>query len=403
MPKNRAPDRGQAMNARFPFALLLACLLAALLPLAARSAAPHAPPAVTVAPVLVKDVAPSSSYIGRVVAIQSVKVVPRVTAFIENVPVRQGSDVKAGEVLFQLQKTQYQAALQSAQAKLTSAKAALAQAQSTYERVARLHHQGFEAQSNLDQATATRDQDQAAVLAAQANVTQAALDLSYCTIVSPIDGRIGAVTLTKGNLVTPSTPALATVNQLDPIRVVFSVSNRQVVSARQNARASPGKGGAGLVVGLVLPDGAKYRQTGRIAFVDNAVDPATGTVSIYADFPNPQRLLLPGAFVDVKVRRAQPEQRPLVPVEALQTDQNGSFVLLVGPDNKVKQQKVTLGRQVAQNYIVNTGLSGGERVIVAGVQKVKPGETVRPVPEPPPTQAEAQPGAAPSPPSRQGT
>ncbi len=352
------------------------------------------PPAVTVAPIVVKDVAPVYSFIGHVIAIQSVQVVPRVTAFIENIPVKQGSDVKAGQVLFELQKTQYQAALQSARANYDSAQAGYRQAQPAYDRAARLNTQGFEAQANLDQAKATRDQDQANVLAAQASVAQAVLNLSYCTIVAPIEGRIGAVTLTKGNLVTPSTPALATVNQLDPIRVVFSVSDRVLVSTKQKTGATQDQIAAGLTLNLELPDGSKYKQPGKIAFLSNQVDTATGTVAVYADFPNPDRLLLPGAYETVQVRRAKPQERPLVPVAALQTDQNGSFVLLVGQDNKVKQQTVTLGRQLAQDYIVEKGLTGGERVIVAGVQKVKPGETVNPVAAPAPPEAAAQSGGS---------
>lgn len=355
---------------------------ALLVSLAAATAVPAfgapPPPAVTVATVQVQNVAPNYSYIGRVTAIQSVQVVPRVTAFIDDVPVKQGSDVKAGEILYQLQKSQYQAALTAAQAQLESAQAGVKNAQLAYDRALRLNKQGFEAQSDLDQATANLQQAQASVLSARANVQQAALNLSYCTIVSPIDGRIGVVTLTKGNLVTPTTPALATVNQLDPIRVVFSVSDNDVVSAEKSTSATQDQIAAGLVVHLTLPDGSQYKLPGKIAFLSNQVDTQTGTVSVYADFANPQKLLLPGAFVNVDVRRSKPEEHPLVPVAAVQTDQKGSYVLVVGGDNKVKQQPVTLGRQLAQNEIVNTGLSGGERVIVAGVQKVRPGETVNP-------------------------
>ncbi len=202
--------------------------------------------------------------------------------------------------------------------------------------------------------------------------------------------EIGAITLTKGNLVTPSTPALASVNQLDPIRVVFSISDRVVVGALQKSGATQDKLAAGLTLDLLLPDGSKYPQAGKIAFLSNQIDTATGTLSIYGDFGNPQRLLLPGAYVTVKVRTTKPQERPLVPAEALQTDQSGSFVLVVGADNKVKQQSVTLGRQMEQAYIVQTGLSGGERVIIAGVQKAKPGETVNPQLAPPPPQAAAQ-------------
>jgi membrane fusion protein, multidrug efflux system len=165
------------------------------------------PPVVVVAPVAVRDVAPTETFIGRVTAIQAVQVVPRITAFIDDVPVKQGGDVKAGQVIYQLQKSEYEAALQSAQAQLSSANAALQLAQLAYERATKLNQQEFAAQATLDQARATRDQDQANVQAAQANVTQAQLNLSYCTISSPITGRIGAVALTKGNLVTPSTVA----------------------------------------------------------------------------------------------------------------------------------------------------------------------------------------------------
>ncbi|HET6183817.1 MAG TPA: efflux RND transporter periplasmic adaptor subunit [Acetobacteraceae bacterium] len=352
------------------------------------------PPAVVVAPVAVENVAPSSSFVGHVQAIQSVAIVPRVTAFIEQEPVKQGSDVKKGEVLFELQKAQYQAAVEQAQAQLDSANAALKNAQLQYQRAAQLAHQGFEAQSNLDQAIATRDQDQANVLAAQASLAEAALNLSYCTIVAPIDGRIGAIAPTVGNLVTPSTPAMVTINQMDPIRVVFPVSDRQIVSVQQQTGASVDKIAAGLAVTLTLPDGKPYAQAGRIAFLGNEVSTETGTVSVYADFPNPDRLLLPGSYVTVNVRRAQPQERPVVPVASVITDQQGSYVLVVDSNDVVQQQPITLGWQVAQNYIVEKGLTGGERVIVAGMQKVRPGERVAPQLARPQATAQTGPGAA---------
>lgn len=372
---------GAAINRALKTCVEFLLVLLAPIAMTARAAPPL--PAVTVTPVALQDVAPVYSFIGHVAAIQSVEIVPRVTAFIDSVPVSEGSDVKAGEVLFRLQQTQYQAALDAAKAQLASAQAAVKQSSIAYERAAKLNKQGFEAQANLDKAIATRDQDQASVLAARAAVVQAALNLSYCTITSPIDGRIGAVTLTKGNLVTPSTKALATVNQLDPIRVVFSVSDQVVVGVERKSGATPQQIAATLAVNLRLPDGSMYNHPGKIVFQGNEVDPATGTVSVYADFPNPKRLLLPGAYVNVELHSATPEERPLVPAEALQTNQHGSFVLIVGPDDKVKQQPVTLGRQIAQNFIVDKGLSGGERVIIAGVQKVKPGEKVAPVVAPP--------------------
>lgn len=352
--------------------LLLTCRAAL-----AQGAAPPAP-AVQVAQVQVRNVAPVFSFVGHVEAIQSVQVVPRVTAFIEREPAPQGSDVKAGDVLFELQKAQYEAGVQAAQAQLASANAALLNAEAEFARANQLNHQGFAAQSQLDQATATRDQDRANVLAAQANLAQAKLNLDYCTITSPIEGRIGVINLTVGNLVTPSTPALATVNQMDPIRVVFSVSDRDFVSVQQRSGTTVQKMAEGLTLQLTLANGATYAQAGRISFIDNQVDPRTGTVGVHADFPNPDRLLVPGGYVTVNVRRAQPEERPLVPVAAVQNEQAGSYVLVVGPDNKVAQKRVELGEQLAQDYIINGGLSGGERVIVEGIQKVHPGDTVNP-------------------------
>jgi membrane fusion protein, multidrug efflux system len=357
---------------------------------AAPAAAPARPaPAVMVAPVQVRNVAPSYSFIGHVLAIQSVQIIPRVTAFIDAEPAQQGADVKAGQVLFELQKAQYQAAVQAAQAELASGNAAQKQAQLAYDRAAQLNRHGVEAQANLDRAAATLAQAQAQVLGAQASVTQAALNLSYCTIVSPIDGRIGAITLTQGNLVTPSTAALATVNQMDPIRVVFAVSDRMLVDAEQKTGASEDKIASHLVVGLVLPDGSPYKQTGKISFLNNQVDPRTGTVSVYADFPNPDHLLLPGSYVSADVRRAEPQEKPVVPVAAVQQDQSGSYVLTVGADGTVNQQPVELGEQIAQDFIVNKGLSGGERVIVEGVQKVRKGEKVSAQTMPAPSQSSA--------------
>jgi len=330
------------------------------------------PPSVVVSPVTEQNIAPSFSNIGHVIAIQSVKIVPRVTAFIDEVDFQQGSNVKTGQVLFTLQKAQYEAAQQTAMANLASAQAALENAQLVYERAANLKATGFEAQSSLDSALATRNEDQANVMSAQANLAAATLNLSYCTITAPIDGRIGAVALTKGNLVTTTSGTLATINQLDPIRVQFAVSTDSpiLVAAQEDPSQSP------FTISLDLPDGKPYPVKGKIAFLDNQVDSNTGTVNVYADFANPKGLLLPGAYVNVDTAPARAQEALLVPVSAVQTDQNSSFVLIVGPDNKVAQRSVTLGEQIAQNFIVKSGIKLGDRVIVDGIQKVKAGQTV---------------------------
>jgi membrane fusion protein (multidrug efflux system) len=368
---------GAAGVVKVYFLLAAAVLLAGQAP--ARAAAPAgATPAasVVVAPVVAQNIAPSTSNIGHVIAIQSVKIIPRVTAFIDDVNVQQGSKVKTGQVLFTLQTAQYQAALQTAQANLASAQAAEQNAELVYERGARLNSTGFEAQSSLDQAEATRNEDQANVLSATATVANAQLNLSYCTITAPIDGRIGAVSLTKGNLVTTTTGTLATINQLDPIRVVFSVSSNSPILAAVEGSGPAEDAGAKFNVSIDLPDGGHYPYTGKIAFLDNQVNSSTGTVNVYADFQNPKSLLLPGAYVSVLTSPAQAQEALMVPVAAVQTDQNSEFVLLVGQDNKVVEQKITLGPQIGQNFVAQSGLKLGDKVIVDGIQKVKIGDVV---------------------------
>jgi membrane fusion protein (multidrug efflux system) len=351
-----------------------ACL--AVLTVLAAPALADQPPSVVVTPVITANIAPSTSNIGHVIAIQSVKLVPRVAAFIDQVNVAQGAAVKAGDVLFTLQPAQYQAALQTAQANLASAQAALANANLVYERASRLNATGFEATSSLDSDIATRNEDQANVLSAQASLANAKLNLSYCTITAPINGRIGAVTLTKGNLVTTTSGALATINQLDPIRVVFSVSSNSPILAAMQSSAGQHNAANPFTVHLDLPDGSPYQYAGKIAFLDNQVDSTTGTVNVYADFPNPQNLLLPGAYVNVASAPEQPQEALLVPVAAVQTDQSSSYVLIVDANNIVRQQTITTGEQIGQNFVVKSGVAVNDRVIIDGIQKVKIGQPV---------------------------
>jgi membrane fusion protein (multidrug efflux system) len=335
------------------------------------------PPSVGVTPVITQNIAPSFSNIGHVVAIQSVKIVARVTAYIDVVNFQQGSAVKAGQLLFSLQPEQYQAALLMAQAQLASAQAAVANAQLVVDRATALRATGFEAQSMLDANNATRSEDQANVLAAQAAVATAKLNLSYCTITAPIDGRIGAVALTEGNLVSSSTGTLATINQLNPIRVEFSVSaDSPILTAFQSDPSEQQ-----FDISIDLPNGQPYPIKGKIAFLDNQVDTNTGTVNVYADFGNPKGALLPGAYVNVQTAPSTPQEVAMVPVAAVQADPKGSFVLVLEAGNKVVETNVTLGDQIDQNFIVKSGISPGQQVVIDGIQKVKNGEVVSPTVE----------------------
>ncbi|WP_207459019.1 efflux RND transporter periplasmic adaptor subunit [Azospirillum sp. SYSU D00513] len=362
-------------------AVLLAALIACGPVLAQTGAPAGPPPAVTTVPVQARDVAPTAEFIGRIEAIQSFEARPRVEGFLREVAFSDGQDVKAGDLLYVIEPGPYEAVLASARAQLTRAEASLRQAEQSYQRVEELRGRGNVSQAQLDEAIAARDIAQADVLAARAAVQTAELNLSYTRIASPIDGRIGTTAVTVGNLVTPSTGALANVVQLDPIRVVFSVSDRDLMAVQQQHEGlSPQELVKRYVPRLRLANGADYAQEGRVEFVDNRVDPATGTIAIRAVFPNPQRSLLPGQFVTVLIRPEQTERRPVVPVAAVQQDREGRFVLVLDAENRVSQRRIEPGAQMEQMLAVEKGLQEGETVILDGAQKVRPGMVVQPSP-----------------------
>ncbi len=376
---------------------VVAAWLAAMLGLAA--AAPL--PAVVVTPVMVRNVAPTTSFIGRVQAIQSVAITARVQAFVEKIDFKEGGLVKARQTLFELQRGPYQASLEAAQGALDKAIATQKNAQIIYARDSRLAPGSVVSQAQLDTDVANRDAADADVVSARANVETAAINLSYTTLLSPIDGRIGRAAYTQGNLVGPTSGALATVVQVDPIRVVFSVADRDVIGALQKTGQSQSQLPSQVVLHLQLANGQAYPQQGRVEFIDNQVDAATGTVAVWGLFANPGGLLIPGGFASVEVRAAKPQNQPLVPVQAVQNDQQGRFVLLVDPGGTVRQQTVTLGRQLGQDWIVTAGLKGGEQVIVQGLQKVKAGQQVTAVQQSRQTPAGTAPEQASAPASSQ--
>jgi membrane fusion protein (multidrug efflux system) len=338
------------------------------------------PPAVTVVPAKSQDITRSAEFIARVAAIQSVDIRPRVEGFLQQIAFKEGQDVKQGDLLYVIEPDQYQAALASAQANLQGAQASLQQAEQNLARNQELRQRGNVAQATLEQAQAQRDTAAAQVKAAQAAVQTAQLNVDYTRITAPIDGRIGATSATIGNLVGPTTGVLATIVQLDPIRVVFSVNERDLLRVKERSGgANQEEINARFVPSLKLPDGSTYGETGRVDFVDNRVDPATGTVAVYASFPNPQRTLLPGMLVTAVIRPEQPQRAITVPLAAVQQDRQGKFVLVVDNDDRVVQRRIEVSGQVGQQWVVTSGLQEGENVIVEGLQKVRPGQQVRPV------------------------
>jgi membrane fusion protein (multidrug efflux system) len=370
------------IRAATPVSGALACLLMLTAPAAVAQTPPGGPPpAVTTQEVRTADVTPSSEFVGRTEAPKSFDARARVTGFVERVAFDEGQDVDEGQLLYVIEQAPYEAQLSQAEAQLRRAQAQLKEAEQDYRRTRELAGRGNISQASLEEALATREGAAADVQAAEATVREARLNLGYTEIHSPIAGRIGATQVTKGNLVGPDSGVLANVAQLDPIRVVFSVSDRDLLEVQRRFGArSPAELVGRFTPTLELADGQPYGQAGRIAFVDNRVDPATGTVTVRAEFPNDDRILLPGQYVTIHVRPEQTSERPVVPVTAIQRDRQGPFVLVVGPDDRVETRRVELGTQVGQTFAISEGLRAGETIIVQGQQKVRPGMAVDPTP-----------------------
>lgn len=354
-----------------------------------------APPEVETAAVALAPVTRHSEFVGTVAAIQQVNLMARVEGFLDAVSFTEGSFMNAGDTAFQIEKDSYQAALDSAQAALQSAHAAVAGAQAnltqadlTLKRQQELLRTRNVPQSTVDQAQATRDaadatvkQAQAQVAQAQAQVETAQLNVSYTDVKTPIAGRIGRAQVTVGNLVSPSSGPLATVVQTDPIRVVFSISDRDylaVVNVLKPNDQGFTAGAGEFQPRLRLPDGTDYAEAGKIAFLDNTIDPSTGTIAVYAEFPNPHLQLVPGQFVSVTVQVGKTESLPVVPAAVVQQDRDGAYVFVLDQTNHAVIRRVTLGIRVGTDWSIASGLAQGEVVIVSGIQRIAAGMVVSP-------------------------
>ena len=348
------------------------------------------PPAVEVAAVVSKPVDQPARFIGTIEAIESVDLKARIEGFLEQVAFEQGTMVERGQLLYQIEQAPFQASLTSAEGQLAAAradldgaKAALEDKQADFERQSALIKKGDTSQTAFDQSKAARDEAQADVEKAQASVQQAEasvatakINLDYTTIKSPIAGRIGATAVTVGNLVNSASGTLATVVQLDPIRAVFSIPSAERVRLIAATRVDAKDARALFVPRLILPTGEEYPYPGKIAFSDNQVDASTGTVAIYADFPNPDQVLLPGQFVSAVVHRAEPKRLPTVPATAIQRTRDGEQVYVVDTDNRVKLRAISDTTRTGDEVAVGKGLREGELVVVSGMQKIKAGMVV---------------------------
>jgi len=350
-------------------------LCSAAIGLAACSPNPDSKPAAAGGPppaeVVVQTVSPGAAHItqdlpGRLQAVRSAQVRARVEGVVEKRLFVEGSEVKAGAPLFQIDPRAYRASADAARADVQAARLIV-------ERYQSLLPMKAVSQQDHDAAVARLKQTEAAL-------ARASIDLENAFVSAPISGRIGRALVTEGALVGrgESTP-LATIEQLDPIYVNFTQSENDLFALRQSLKRGQLSAADSAKVELLLPDGSVYPQPGKLMFSDQAVDPNTGAVLLRAEFPNPKRELLPGSFVRIRFPQARIDKALRVPQRAVQMNSTGPFVLLVNDDNKVVPQPIVTGAMSGDQWIVNQGLQEGMRVIVDGLQKAKPGATVKPV------------------------
>lgn len=319
---------------------------------------------------------------GRVAAIRTAEVRARVTGIVERRLYREGSDVRQGQPLFQIDPLPLRATLDAATGALRRAQATAANARQDVDRFRPLVAENAISRQENDAAIAKLATAQADVRSAAAQVEQARLNLGYATVTAPIAGRAGRSAVTEGALASSTAATLlTTIDALDPIYVNFSQSNAELLGIRRAIDRGDVRtqGLAKTRVTLILEDGHTYEYSGRLDFLDLSVDPTTGGVSLRAQFPNPRRILLPGEFVRARVEAGITSDALSVPQPAVQLGAQGASVLMVGPDRKVVARRVTLGRQEAGRWIVLSGLKQGELVIVGGLQRARPGVTVTPV------------------------
>lgn len=364
-------------------AALPAFLIASALALAACGGDGAAPAQGDAVPVTVVTLKPEAVTLtrelaGRARASQEAEVRPQVGGIVEQLLFTEGGNVRAGQPLYQLDKTAFRAEADSAQAAVARAQATLATAQSNARRSAELAKIAAISRQDNDNAQAALRQAQADLRAAQAALKGANVPLGFSSVAAPISGRIGRSSVTRGALVTAgqATP-LAIIQRMDPMYVEISQSSAELLQLRREIDAGTLQGTAGVPVDILLEDGSAYPHQGRLSFAEAMVDPTTGAVALRVIVPNPDQLLLPGMFVRAEVANGERRDAILVPQQGVTRDPRGqATAMVVGAGGKVEQRQVKVSRAVGDKWLVDAGLEAGDRVIVEGLQKIRPGAAV---------------------------
>jgi len=361
-----------------------------------KAATPPPPPpaAVEVAPVVARDVPIVKEWIGTLDGFVNAEIRPQVEGYLLRQDYKEGSFVKRGAVLFEIDPRQFQASLNQVKGDLERNEAALARAKLEVQRLTPLVGERAVSQQELDNAISAARQAQANVDAARANVERAQLSRDWSRVVSPIDGIAGIAKAQVGNLVSPQT-LMTTVSQVDPIKVYFSPSEQEYLQWSQLTNAIVGsdpksKG----ILTLILSDGSEYPPKGDPLLQDRSIDPRTGTMQVAGVFPNPDRLLRPGQYARVRAATGVRRGAILVPQRAVSELQGSYQVAVVGPDNRVEIRPVETADRTGPFWVVTKGLSPGERIVIEGTQKVRPGAVVDPKPVATTSASPATPGPA---------
>lgn len=382
-PRPRAAEtpkaRAAAIRASSRGATLSLCVAGAVVAIGGvQLHAQEAPRAVPVGTVVAerRPVDKTMEFVGRVDAVNRVEVRARVTGFLEAMRFKEGDVVKVGAPLYSIERGLFEANVQQAQGAVARSEASKTLTAVQYQRAADLFEKQAGTAVARDQAAAADKQAQGALLTDQANLKTAQINLAYTDIRSPIDGKVGRTSLTVGNVVGPDSGPLTVIVSQDPMYVLFPVSQRDFLKVQQSGQAVDLKQ---IKANLKFSDGSTYDQVGQLNFVNVTVDRATDTVLVRGSFPNPKSGLIDGQLVRVSLQGDKPEEKILVPQAALIADQQGIYVFVV-QDGKAAVRRVKPGGEQGASVVVDSGLSGGELVIVEGLQAVRPGAPVQATP-----------------------
>ncbi|QIZ76419.1 efflux RND transporter periplasmic adaptor subunit [Ferrimonas lipolytica] len=331
--------------------------------------------AVTVATATMREVTPSTGFSGRVEAVNTVSLKARVAGYLEGIHYIEGAEVEAGQLLFSIEKGQYQAQVDAIKGSITSLDGTTKLAAVEKKRFAKLLKTNVASQDDFDKANAALIEATGSMQSQQANLQKAELDLSYTDISAPVAGRISRSAYDPGDYLNPLSGDLATIVSQDPIYVTFPVTQLELLQIRKESSAIDS---SKVAVKVEMADGTEYDQTGVINYIDVTSNPSTDTTLVRAEFPNPQGLLVDQQLVNVKVESTNAELKLMVPQRSIQLDQVGSYVMMVDGSNIVQQQRITTGTVIGTNVVILKGLNEGDKVIIAGIQKVRPGVTVNP-------------------------